>query len=184
MKRTHYIYIHYKYKINDKGDKVVVRLNTLISVGLKFYSQGERTEISTYWDMPVISFIIFAVVLCGGAFFLNVCVGLLLGLMVAIAYEVPTRIMQRKLFREIEALVKKEEQANLAADDDVTVADIQDGEDKPKTKATIAAKKASAPLPPKTVTIQCPRCEKYLKIQYRGKGQSIKCPMCGLKGEL
>jgi hypothetical protein len=36
----------------------------------------------------------------------------------------------------------------------------------------------------KVITIQCPGCDKYLKIEYAGEGQEIKCPACGLEGEL
>jgi len=98
-----------RYTVKDKGEKAVVQMNPVISVGLKFSSQGKRTEISTYWDMPVITFVIFAVALLGGYFLFNIFVGLILGLIVAIAYEIPTRILQARLFKDIEAMVSQEE---------------------------------------------------------------------------
>ena len=49
----------------------------------------------------------------------------------------------------------------------------------------VAAKPAVRPKAErKVITIQCPGCDKYLKIEYVGEGQEIKCPACGLEGEL
>ena len=94
-----------KYNVKDKGNKVVVQMNPLINVGLKFSSKGKKTKISTYWDMPIITFVAFAIALGAGYFLFNLWVGLGLGLIVAIVYEIPTRIMQKKLFEDIRAVL-------------------------------------------------------------------------------
>ncbi len=67
-------------------------------------------------------------------------------------------------------------------------------DDEPVMAAEVAPAKsrkkpaAAAPVAPKktyeTITIECPGCSKFLKIQNRGEGTPITCPSCGLEGEL
>ena len=56
-----------------------------------------------------------------------------------------------------------------------------------KSRAATVKSRAPAVRPSvekEIMTIQCPGCDKYLKIEYSGEGQEIKCPSCGLEGEL
>jgi len=63
-------------------------------------------------------------------------------------------------------------------DEIIAVAEVQERQPKVRPSAPATNKTYE------TITIQCPGCDKFLKIENRGEGTPITCPGCGLEGEL